>query len=65
VSKRWRVRELSDEDIHVLPVNDLRVHLEIRTCWCKPTFWEAPDGELVIMHNSVDGRELIERHGLM
>lgn len=46
-----------DYFVHVLPINDLRDHDENGAgCWCRP---RVEDG--VIIHNSMDGRELIER----
>ena len=42
--------------VHVLPINDLRVHEESRQCWCRPT--ENEPG--IIVHNSLDGREHFE-----
>ena len=41
---------------HVIPIDDLRPHYESANCWCQPFF----DGE-VIVHNSMDGRERVER----
>lgn len=60
-------RELTEaeeqkRDIHVLPLTDLREHDETRTCWCQPKV-ERVKG-VVVTHNSADGRELVERHGL-
>lgn len=55
-------------DVHVLPINDLREHEETRDCWCKPRVEFADNvSDLetrVIVHNSLDGRELVEAHGL-
>lgn len=59
-------------DIHVLPENDLRVHQETRECWCRPrcTFSDVgfvgvdDDAAVVVVHNSADGRELVEQHGV-
>ena len=57
-------------DVHVLPINDLRPHVERRSCWCDPkvldTYEEFAGRELpaVIVHNSADMREFIEEHGL-
>ena len=53
-------------DIHVLPVGDLREHEETRDCWCKPTKTREAYEEdaVVVVHNSLDGRELVERHGV-
>lgn len=46
--------------VHVFPVGDMREHVLIGTgCWCNP---HLQDG--VVVHNSMDGRELVERHGL-
>jgi hypothetical protein len=41
---------------HVIPNNDLREHMEASDCWCLP----KDDGQIVI-HNSLDERELYER----
>lgn len=49
--------------VHVLPVNDLREHVESEACWCAPSVERVGQGTLVT-HNSMDGRELVERHGL-
>lgn len=48
----------SAKEIHVMPMNDLREHVDSRDCWCKPT----PDGDepLVIVHHSMDRREEYE-----
>jgi hypothetical protein len=46
--------------IHVLPINDVKPHVEAGFyCHCKPRI----DGELVI-HNSYDGREFYEEDEL-
>ncbi len=51
--------------IHVIPLNDMREHEKSDMCWCEPTTKVVGDsGGRVIVHNSMDGRELIERHGL-
>jgi hypothetical protein len=48
---------VTTEPYHVVPINDLREHVEDGTrCWCKPTVDE--DG--LIVHNSMDGREKFE-----
>ncbi len=61
----WRRRDRADsENVHVLPVDDLREHVETAQCWCNPkcskveTF--AGGWGYVIVHNSADGRELAE-----
>ena len=40
---------------HVIPVNDLRDHVESADCWCHP---EVDD--LIVIHNSMDERESYE-----
>lgn len=45
---------MSDE-IHVIPLNDWREHIESKQCWCKP---KEVDG--VIVHNAMDQREKYE-----
>ena len=54
--KDWMGGTCSVPDTHVLPVGDFKEHVESENCWCRP----SRDGE-VIVHNSMDGRELIER----
>lgn len=48
---------------HVLPIDDLREHVESSECWCQPTVWQGPMF-VMFTHNSADGRELVERHGV-
>mgnify|MGYP003402519020 FL=1 len=43
--------------IHIIPINDLREHEELTTCDCSPKV-EFENGEMIIIHNSFDGREL-------
>ena len=42
--------------IHILPVNDLKQHEESTTCECLPSV-EFENGEMLVIHNSFDGRE--------
>ncbi len=55
-------------DIHVLPVGDLREHIEAAQCWCTPdiSMETAADGTrtLLVVHHAADGRELVEEHGV-
>ena len=46
---------------HVYPVNDLKEHLTQlpAICWCDPELKIEDDG-LIIIHNSLDGREAYE-----
>ena len=46
----WKV-----EENHVYPVNDLREHT-VTECWCHPV-----DDDGIMVHNSLDGREMYER----
>lgn len=45
--------------IDVTPVNDLYEHENGSMCKCRPSMLEE-NGEIVIVHNSYDGRELKE-----
>ena len=46
--------------LHVLPINDTDEHEELSTCKCKPkVIFE--NGEMIIVHNSFDGREKYEK----
>lgn len=47
---------------NVLPVNDLKEHIETPYCWCEPLI-EYKDGVKIIIHNSLDGREFYENEG--
>lgn len=45
--------------IHVIPLKDLRDHVESTLCPCEPDLLiEA--GEMIFIHNSFDGREALE-----
>lgn len=44
---------------HVIPNNDARPHEQTTTCECGPKV-EHIAGNMVIIHNSFDGREGIE-----
>ena len=45
---------------NILPVNDIESHIEDSTCKCKPkVIFE--NGEMIIVHNSFDGREYREQ----
>ena len=49
--------KLRGETIHVVPLNDLKPHVESgRWCHCKPRI----DGD-VLIHNAYDGREFFEK----
>jgi hypothetical protein len=46
------------DELHVIPIDDLRDHETSEACWCKPT----PDDEepSVFIHHAMDGREAYE-----
>lgn len=48
--------------IHVYPLNDEREHdtRDTTTCWCDPQL-DIENAEMIVIHNSLDGRELIEQ----
>lgn len=46
--------------IHVIPINDDRGHEQSLDCWCKPVR-RREAGQFVMVHNSADGREWVER----
>ena len=43
--------------INIIPLNDLKEHIEDSTCNCRPSLI-VENGEMIIVHNSFDGREL-------
>jgi len=45
---------------HILPINDLKEHEELTTCECEPKIDILDNGDMLIIHNSFDGREAIE-----
>src|SRR3990167_2479534 len=45
------------QQIHVLPTNDVKRHTENELCGCLPV---SKGGGRLIVHNSYDGRELLE-----
>ena len=46
--------------VHVLPVNDIKIHIEDTTCPCDPMV-EYEGNEILVIHNAWDGRELLEQ----
>lgn len=45
---------------HILPVADIEPHDESSTCKCEPAVQVMEFGDLIIIHNSFDGREGVE-----
>jgi hypothetical protein len=62
----WRNRKADAGDVHVVPTFDLQEHEVTGWCWCKPACVEPATRRqhALWVHNSADGRELVERHGL-
>jgi len=53
------------KSVHIVPVKDLRRHNQRgRGCWCQPRVDGLPNGWVLVVHNAVDGRDLIEQHGV-
>lgn len=48
------------ENIHVTPNNDTKIHSLTHTCHCEPRI-EQEGGNMIIIHNSFDGREGVEQ----
>jgi hypothetical protein len=46
--------------LHIIPLNDLEEHVEDSTCKCCPRLI-MENGEMILVHNSFDGREIRER----
>lgn len=46
---------------HVLPINDVKEHIEESTCECCPTLEILENGDMMFIHNSYDGRENKEK----
>lgn len=47
---------------HILSINDLEPHEEEgTTCKCGPKVTFGENGDMLVVHNSFDGRELLER----
>lgn len=50
--------------LHVYPLEDLREHnTDSKKCWCNPKL-ENCEGSIIVTHNSLDGREFVEEHGV-
>ena len=50
---------MSAEDIHVVPLNDLKEHILNADCECDPVV-EVVGAVLIYIHNSWDHREFFE-----
>lgn len=47
---------------HITPLNDLKPHMESSICECSPAVETMQNGDLLIIHNSYDGREMREQY---
>lgn len=45
---------------HIYPVNDLKEHVIESSCECNPSIQILENGDILIIHNSYDGREGLE-----
>jgi hypothetical protein len=46
---------------HILPINDIKPHEELSNCHCSPSSEILDNGDIMITHNSFDGREFVEQ----
>lgn len=47
---------------HIVPINDLEPHQEEgTTCKCEPKVIFPEGGDMLVVHNSFDGREILEK----
>lgn len=44
---------------HIIPLNDLEEHEELTTCKCCPSV-EFENGNMIVIHNAFDSREILE-----
>ena len=59
MSKEWQTIEREDQKlVHVIPLDDLRLHVEDVTCACEPELEVTNELSDLLIHNSYDKREL-------
>jgi hypothetical protein len=47
--------------VHVYPLDDTEEHLlDGTTCKCEPEIIAEPNADIIVVHNSFDGREGVE-----
>jgi len=56
----WLAVVVTEEEIHILPHEDLIEHMESEECVCGPSLQDLGDGQIMISHASLDGREFNE-----
>lgn len=54
----WGTFEHDSGPVHVIPLDDLREHIECVDCLCRP---DLEDGGRIVIHRAWDGREITER----
>jgi len=60
MEKKWWINiKKMNNDINVLPVGDIKSHIEDATCPCNPRI-EVIRANLLIVHHAWDNRELFE-----
>lgn len=65
--KGWGVYAPADDDMifkeyHIAPLEDLKKHILVGcTCWCEPKENLINDTQTIVVHNSADGREILEQ----
>jgi len=60
MEKKWWINiKKMNNDINVLPVGDIKSHIEDATCSCNPRV-EIVGANLLIVHRAWDNRELFE-----
>ena len=57
----WKTVTVADADqVHVVPINDMKRHTLTPGCECQPVIEETGDVLDIVIHNSFDGREVFE-----
>lgn len=56
----WQITGGEEMNYHILPTNDIKEHTEETTCECEPRI-EIVNGDMLIIHNAYDNREIIEK----
>lgn len=47
--------------LHIMPINDIKEHIDSSTCSCCPSAELQENGDIIMLHNSWDGREYVEQ----
>ncbi len=59
-SKDWAIFDLMPQQVHVTPRNDTIGHVLSICCECSPKIIIEGEGALLVNHNAIDGRILLE-----